>query len=94
MAKMIAQFRSFNVRVLKTDVALSVKPECVFDGNVDVDIMKCGGNAKIMARMAVAEALKREYTEIFKNPVGKFDFDDVVIFTDGDDKYICMIEKA
>lgn len=40
MAKMIAQFRSFRVRTLKTDATMSVKPECVFDGKVDVDMMK------------------------------------------------------
>lgn len=94
MAKMIAQFRTFHVRTLKTNTAMSVKPEVVFDGNVDVDVMKCGGNAKVMARMAVTEALKREYTEIFKTPVGQFDFDNAVTFTDGDDMYISMIEKA
>lgn len=94
MAKMIAQFRSFHVHTLKTDAKMSVKPECVFDGNVDVDVLKCGGNTKVMARMAVAIAMKREYTEIFKKPVGKFDFDDAVTFTDGDDMYISMIEKA
>nr|DAK33895.1 MAG TPA: hypothetical protein [Caudoviricetes sp.] len=38
--------------------------------------------------------MKHEYTEIFKKPVGKFDFDDVVTFTDGDDMFICSIEKA
>lgn len=94
MAKMIAQFRSFHVRTLKTDATMSVKPECVFDGNVDVDVMKCGGNSKVMARMAVAEALKREYTEIFKTPVGEFDFDNAVTFTEGDEMYISMIEKV
>lgn len=94
MAKMIAQFRSFHVRTLKTDAKMSVKPECVFDGNVDVDVLKCGGNTKVMARMAVAIAMKREYTEIFKKPVDKFDFDDAVTFADGDDMYISMIEKA
>lgn len=93
MAKMIAQFRTFNVRVLKTDATMSVKPECVFDGNVDVDVMKCGGNSKVMARMAVAEALKREYTEIFKNPVGEFDFDNAASFVDGDDMYIASITR-
>ncbi|MBF1764391.1 MAG: hypothetical protein HXP18_10990 [Veillonella sp.] len=94
MAKMIAQFRSFRVRTLKTDATMSIKPEVVFDGNVDVDVMKCGGNSKVMARMAVAEALKREYIEIFKTPVGKFDFDNAVTFTEGDVMYISMIEKA
>lgn len=33
MAKMIAQFRSFHVHTLKTDAKMSVKPECVFDGD-------------------------------------------------------------
>ena len=94
MAKMIAQFRSFRVRTLKTDAKVSVKPEVVFDGNVDVDVMKCGGNAKVMARMAVATALQREYTEIFKKPVGEFDFDCAVTFTEGNAMYISMIEKA
>ena len=94
MAKMLAQFRSFHVRTLKTDATMSVKPQVVFDGRVDVDVMKCGGNAKVMARIAVAEALKREYTEIFKTPVGKFDFDNAVTFTDSDDMYISMINKA
>lgn len=94
MAKMIAQFRSFNVRVLKTTVDMATKPECVFDGNVDVDVMKCGGNAKVMARMAVATAMKREYSDIFKKPVGEFDFDNAASFVDGDDMYIASITRA
>ena len=94
MAKMIAQFRTLNVRVLKTTVDMATKPECVFDGNVDVDVLKCGGNTKVMVRMAVATAMKREYSDIFKKPVGEFDFDNAALFADGDDMHIASITRA